>query len=166
METKRRPSGRTLLAGLLVAGGLFYYLGDQRRAVPAATGTSLCGTVTSSAVSRSTLRVATFNIHGGTGRDLRRDLNRTADALRDFDLVWLNEVHGPYFWQVAGQVEELARLTSRRWLFAPTEERWWHHRFGNALLSAQDTAWWQRLPLPSPSRGYRNLVFMELKQSG
>lgn len=161
METKRL-SPRRLLAGLLLAGGLLYYCGDQRRPIAAATGTSFHGTVSTMPGSRSTLRVATFNIHGGTGRDLRRDLTRTAEAVRGFDLVLLNEVHGSYLGQTTGQAEQLAERTGRRWLFAPTEERWWHHQFGNAVLSAVDAAWWQRIPLPNDGRGFRNLVLMEV----
>lgn len=157
---------RWTVPALLLLGGLLFYFGDQRHAVPAATGASFSGTTAATPTAQSSLRVATFNIHGGTGRDLHRDLARTAEAVRGFDLVLLNEVHGPYFWQAAGQAQQLAEATGRRWLFAPTETRWWHHEFGNAVLSVADAAWWQRLPLPSASRGYRNLVLMSVPYAG
>jgi endonuclease/exonuclease/phosphatase family metal-dependent hydrolase len=166
LQNAKWPGGkraRTFLAGLVLAG-VVWYLGDQRQAIPAATGTSLAGTLPIATPSRATLRVATFNIHGGAGRDSRCDLSRTAEALKGFDFVLLNEVHGAYFWQATGQAEQLAKLTGKRWLFAPTEERWWHHQFGNAILSSADMAWWQRVPLPAQSRGYRNLVLTAVKQ--
>ncbi|HET6883713.1 MAG TPA: endonuclease/exonuclease/phosphatase family protein [Pirellulales bacterium] len=163
MPASRRNLGRTVAAGLVLAC-LTWYAGDQRQPIPAARGTALSGEGTSATAKARTIRVATFNIHGGIGRDLRRDLDRTARPLNDFDFVLLNEVHGPYFWQSQGQTEELARRTGKRWLFAPTEERWWHHRFGNAILSSADVAWWQRIPLPGQTRGHRNLVLTAVKQ--
>lgn len=166
MESSRRAMRRWTVPALLLGGGLVFYFGDQRHAVPTATGASFRGTSAATSAERSRLRVATFNIHGGMGHDLRRDLDRTADVIRGFDLVLLNEVHGSYFWQAAGQAEQLAEATGRRWLFAPTETRWWHHEFGNAVLSLADVAWWQRLPLPSASRGYRNLVLMSVPFAG
>ena len=166
MECPRRLSRRTVVVGLMLVAGLSYYYGDQRRAVPAAVGTSLSGARATRSKLRSTLRVATFNIHGGTGRDGRWDLSRTADALKSFDCVLLNEVHGPYFWESTGQAEQLAELTGNRWLFAPTEERWWHHQFGNAILTTASVAWWQRVLLPGGNRGHRNVVLMEVEHGG
>ncbi|HVA46313.1 MAG TPA: endonuclease/exonuclease/phosphatase family protein [Pirellulales bacterium] len=151
---------------LLLVCGLVYLAGDQRRPVPAAVGASLSGKGTRSTTSIATLRVASFNIHGGTGRDRRYDLARTAAALNGFDLALLNEVHGPYFWQTEGQVETLAGLTDQRWLFAPTEQRWWHHQFGNAVLSAADVTQWQRIVLPGSGRGYRNAVLLSIPFAG
>lgn len=162
MEARKQAMRRWAVPALVLGGGLLFYFGDQRHAIPAATGASLRGAAPSLPARKATLRVATFNIHGGVGHDLQRDLTRTADAIHGFDLVVLNEVHGPYFWQTAGQAEELATALGRRWLFAPTETRWWHHEFGNAILSAAEVAWWQRLPLPSASRGYRNMVLMSV----
>jgi endonuclease/exonuclease/phosphatase family metal-dependent hydrolase len=166
MDCPRRISGRTIILGLVLVGGAIYYFGDERRPVPAAAGTSLSGESAAPQSTRSTFRVATFNIHGGIGRDGCCDLTRTADVLNNFDLILLNEVHGPYFWQRAGQSERLAGLTANRWLFAPTEERWWHHQFGNALLASANVRWWQRVPLPSGSRGHRNLVLTEVEYRG
>lgn len=155
----------TIVVGLVLVGAIVYYCGDQRRAVPPAAGTSLSGVTGEPPRKRSTLRIATFNIHGGTGRDGRCDLIRTGDALKSFDFVLLNEVHGTYFWQATGQAEQLAELSRKRWLFAPTEERWWHHQFGNAVLTAAGVTWWQRLPLPGGNRGHRNLVLMEIEHA-
>ena len=146
--------------------GLVYIVGDQRRPLPPAVGSSLAGKDVGPANRSPKLRVATFNIHSGTGRDRRFDLVRTAAALKGIDLALLNEVHGPYFWQAGGQSEQLAGLTGRRWLFAPSEQRWWHHQFGNAVLSAVDVVRWQRLPLPSHGRSCRNAVLLDVEHAG
>ena len=159
-------SVRTVSIVIILLGGLIYYSGDQRHAVPAARGVSLSGTTQSPPHSDTTIRIATFNIHGGTGSDRRLDLDRTAANLTGFDLVMLNEVHGPYFWQAAGQAQLLGELTQKQWLFAPTEERWWYHQFGNALLSSAKVSQWQRLPLPSRGRGYRNVLLLTLEHGG
>lgn len=153
---------RRVAVAIVVVGGLLYYSGDQRRPVPAAIGISLSGKAP--AANGKRIRVATFNIHGGAGNDRRLDLDRTAAALHGFDLIMLNEVHGAYFWQSAGQAQRLAELTHHRWLFAPTEERWWHHQFGNAVLSSAQVTQWQRLGLPSHGRGYRNLVLLTFER--
>lgn len=159
---RRRPA---VIAALLVTG-LLYMAGDQRRPLPPAVGCTLSGEYVAPVGKSSRIRVATFNIHSGTGRDRRYDLARTAAALKGFDLAFLNEVHGPYFWQTSGQVEQLAELTGRQWLFAPSEQRWWHHQFGNALLSAINVTRWQRLPLPSNGRSCRNAVLFDFEHAG
>jgi endonuclease/exonuclease/phosphatase family metal-dependent hydrolase len=156
---RRRRRG-ALALGLFVAFGLIYYSGDQRRAIPAAVGDSLSGSVRASRPAGATIRLATFNIHSGVGSDHRLNLARTAETLQGFDLILLNEVHGPYFWQPSGQADQLAELTGKRWLFAPTEERWWHHRFGNAVLTSADVARWQTISLPGHGRTPRNMVLM------
>jgi endonuclease/exonuclease/phosphatase family metal-dependent hydrolase len=131
------------------------------------TGTTLSGTAVATPSAKSTFRIATFNIHGGEGPDGRFELRRTADVLRNFDLVGLNEVHGRYAWETVDQSEWLGRELGTAWLFAPTEERWWHYRFGNALLCKMPVAGWQRLPLPSQyGRSYRNLVLAEVPFQG
>jgi endonuclease/exonuclease/phosphatase family metal-dependent hydrolase len=155
----RRRHGAIAIT-LVFLAGLIYYGGDKRQPVPAAVGNSLSGIPHEPPSAEPTLRVATFNIHGGIDRNHRFNLGRTADALKGFDLVVLNEVHGPYFWQAQGQTEQLAALTGNRWLFAPTEERWWHHRFGNAALTSANVTHWQTIALPSHGRGYRNMLLM------
>ena len=163
------PSRRwraALVMGLVFAGGLIYYSGDQRRPIAAAVGNSLSGKIHVSPPGRATLRVATFNIHGGVGHDHRLNLARTAGTLKGFDLILLNEVHGSYLWQAKGQAEQLAQLTGKGWLLAPTEERWWHHRFGNAVLASTDVSRWQTIVLPGHGRGYRNMVLLSVPYCG
>ncbi|MDI3316934.1 MAG: endonuclease/exonuclease/phosphatase family protein [Bacillota bacterium] len=85
-----------------------------------------------------TLRVLTWNIHSGVGRDGRLDLERIARVLRSAepDLAALTEVSR--YWPQRGDVDQarylagLAGLPVRR--FAPAFRRG-RAAFGNALLS-------------------------------
>jgi endonuclease/exonuclease/phosphatase family metal-dependent hydrolase len=167
-DTAARPRRRraAVALGLAVSGGFIYYSGDQRRAIPPAVGDSLSGNMEVLPTERATILVATFNIHGGVGDDRRLNLARTAETLKGFDLVLLNEVHGPSLWQKKGQAEQLAELTGKRWLFAATEERWWHHRFGNAVLASTDVGRWQTIDLPGHGHGHRNLVLLSVPHGG
>lgn len=165
LSASSRPGVPNLKRRLLLAAGLaaalLFYSGYQRRPCGADSGTSLAGQAPPVTTASTAFRVGTFNIHGGVGRTGRRDLSRTAAALGDIDLAALNEVHGPYFWQRAGQVETLGQTLHRQWLFAPTEERWWHHRFGNAVLSSLPIASWQIVPLRQrQSHSYRNAALL------
>lgn len=150
--------GLALLAVVLIgidrtaagpAGGSDFFRGDDSRPAPGGT-----------------LRVATFNIHGGRGADGQRDLELTAYTLEGFDLVGLNEVHGA----VLGgrdQAEVLGRRLKLSWLFAPSERRWWRDSFGNAALTSCPVRSWRREPLENSSgHGYRNLTLLELEFAG
>jgi endonuclease/exonuclease/phosphatase family metal-dependent hydrolase len=111
-----------------------------------------------------TLRVGTFNIHGGKGADGRRDLDRVAECLRGLDFVALNEVHGPQLGQTLDQAAELGQKLGLAWLFAPNVRTWYRFDSGNGLLSALPVEFWQRIPLVrGRERGYRNVVLVGLK---
>jgi endonuclease/exonuclease/phosphatase family metal-dependent hydrolase len=84
---------------------------------------------------RSTLRIATYNIHRCRGLDGRTRPERIAAVLRaiDADVVALQEVvgAGP---RGHGQVEELGALLGMGWVMAPARHLR-GHLFGNAVLS-------------------------------
>src|SRR6185312_16114341 len=118
-------------------------------------------------VEQPTFRVATFNIHGGQGRDGRLDLGRTAGCLVGFDFVGLNEVYAGHLWEEAGQAEILGRRTQLAWLFAPAEHRWGHDHFGNAALTSLAVRSWQRIPLPRQyGHSCHNLLLVSLDYRG
>jgi len=109
------------------------------------------------------LRLGTFNIHGCRGRDGRYDVERVANCLRELDFVGLNEVHGPNAWHARNHAQELGEQLDMAWLFAPTEERWWHDRFGNGLLCRYPVASWQRIPLARVhGKSFRNLLHVRM----
>jgi endonuclease/exonuclease/phosphatase family metal-dependent hydrolase len=110
---------------------------------------------------RPTLRLGTFNIHGGKGSDGRRDLNRVAECLGDLDFVALNEVHGCTAFGGSDQAEQLAERLGMQWLFAAANQQWYFQEFGNGLLSRLPVASWERIPLPRQfDRSYRNMVLV------
>ena len=171
-ETESSPScgaarrRRLFLASILASAWLFYH-GYQRRPCGADAGTSLSGDAPATASSGASFRVGTFNIHGGVGRTGMRDLSRTAETLAGLDLAALNEVHGGGLWESEGQAEVLGRRLQRRWLFAPTEDRWWGRRFGNAALSSLTVTSWQTVPLRQrESHSCRNAVLLTARQGG
>jgi endonuclease/exonuclease/phosphatase family metal-dependent hydrolase len=154
---RRWPNRAVAVAAVTLAWVVFK--SSQRVETGPECGTQFAGVAAKADEGKRTMRIATFNIHGGEGLDGRCDLCRTADALRCCDLVGLNEVHGRYAWESCDQAEWLGRELGAPWIFAPTEERWWHYRFGNAMLSKLRIDFWQRIPLPSPhGRSYRNAV--------
>ncbi|MDB5344117.1 MAG: Endonuclease/exonuclease/phosphatase [Schlesneria sp.] len=98
----------------------------------------------------SVLRIGTFNIHSGKGRDRKTDLARTASVFKmPLDVVGLNEVRGTWSQSIGlNQAEQLSSLWGMQSAFIPTERRWWHDHFGNALLTRLPIRQIQRLPLP------------------
>lgn len=116
---------------------------------------------------RETLRVGTFNIHGGKGRDGRRDLARTARNLEELDVAGLYEVRGDWFAWQSDQAEQLGRTLHMDSLFAPSEQIGWSDRFGNGLLSRLELTSVQRIPLPgTQSKRFRNAVLTGVRWQG
>jgi len=157
-KLRRRASALPRGAAVVVLGLVVVLWAGARKtpAPPACGGTALALDVGSSLP--VSFRVGTFNIHGGVGVDRRRDLARTAAALRGFEVVGLQEVHG------RGQVQELEGALRIPGLFAPTERRWWRDDFGNALLSRGPVQQWWLIPLSgSRSGGYRNMLLARVE---
>jgi endonuclease/exonuclease/phosphatase family metal-dependent hydrolase len=114
---------------------------------------------------KSRFRVATYNIRRGKGTDGIRDLNRAAQVLQDADLIGLNEVAGPPFWDEADQVKQLARDLKIGWLFAPNQFRWHRYHFGNGLLSRMEVGRWTSEPLVyrrATAKSFRNRLLAEI----
>jgi len=151
----------TLVAAAVAAG-------SYRQAAGPAQGTALEGTArVSGQAQRQTLRVATYNIHGG--RDARGSyrLERIADCLYDVDLIGLNEVHGALWSGRRNQAMTLGQQVGLAWLFAPAERRWWHDHFGNGCLTSLPVTLWQRIPLAGPQKGSRrNILWVQTKYRG
>jgi endonuclease/exonuclease/phosphatase family metal-dependent hydrolase len=106
------------------------------------------------------LRVATFNIHAGVGRDGVRDLNRTAKALADMDLAALQEVRNPLFGVHGPQISDVGDKLGMAWLFVPAEKRWWRNDYGTGLVTRIPLTDCVRIPMPTPSRQRFRAAFL------
>ena len=134
-----------VIAVLIVA---FLGYGERRVHIGYAAGHSLYGRTQTVPADLTTIRFATFNIRGGKGQDGVRSLDRIAACLKGFDVIGLNEVHGPlHLFSDRDQAKVLGETMDLAWLFAPTERRWWRDHFGNGILSNLPVANWQRIPL-------------------
>lgn len=168
-NTTRRPatSARVRLAVVLaLAVGAFAYEGQLRRPIGPSAG-SLDVRIVASTVPTdqpARLKLGTYNIHMGKGTDGRRDLSRIAGVLGGLDFIGLNEVLGPGLFEHDDQAAVLGRELRMTGLFTPTEERWWHARFGNGLLSRLDVTSWQVVPLARTyGKSYRNLLHVRAR---
>jgi endonuclease/exonuclease/phosphatase family metal-dependent hydrolase len=139
--------------------------GQSHRPCPPAEGIGLHGA--SQASLKPTLRIASFNIHGCRDAQGNQDLERTANALQDFDLIGLNEVHGARPWTSCDQAQALGERLQMPWLFAPTTRRWWRDDFGNGLLCSLPVSRWRRVPLSGTRhKGHRNVIIAEVDHGG
>lgn len=124
------------------------------------------------------VRVATFNMASGVGRDGVRDLNRTARTIREaaqqsgdcgaFDVVALHEVRGEWG-SGGGQAEDIAARLTMRWVMGASERRWWRDDFGNAMLigGAIEGDGVLRIPMPqTQERGWRNVLVVRVPVGG
>jgi len=158
--SSRFPAGRVALL-LLIVVAVFIGQGNQKIPTGPAAGDLLAGPP-ASRPSGNLLRVATFNIDGGVGKaDGRLDLDRTAAAIRGYDLVGLEEVHSN------DQIQTLSQKLAMPGLFAPVERQWWHESFGNGVLTSLDLDHWQRIPLSNPNADSNpNLLLLRLQFAG
>ena len=118
-------------------------------------------------VDGSGLLVTSYNIHGGKGTDRVRDLDRIADNLRGAQLIGLNELHRMNPFSSSNQAEQLGAALGMPWLFAPTEQKWWYHDFGNGLLTSLPIDYWQRIPLSrNYGKSFRNVVLAAVEYRG
>jgi endonuclease/exonuclease/phosphatase family metal-dependent hydrolase len=158
---------RRIIACVLLLPALAFltWLASLPQPTGPAAGTELQGQAARSAApQRDSFRIATFNIHGCTGADGRRDVQRVAACLEGLDVVALNEVHGPRLWECDNQAALLGRQLRVAWLFAPATRNWHFSEFGNGLLAGLPVESWQRIPLAaSNGRGYRNAVLARIR---
>jgi len=153
------------IVGVIIAA---IVMGSYRRSAGPAQGLVFQGAVRTPAQSgRQTLRVASYNIHGGRDGRGNDNLDRTADCLRDADLIALNEVNSSLWAGNPNQAMALGERVGVAWLFAPAERRWWHDHFGNGCLTSLPVTYWQRIPLAGPKRGSRrNILWVQARYQG
>lgn len=161
-----RSRWKRAFVGLALASA-FVYASSLRRPTGPEAGVALHVPTSRSDDGNATLRIGTFNIHGGRGVDGELNLGRIADTLRGLDFAGLNEVRGGFTESGADQAASLGQSLSMPWLYAPTEERWWCDQFGNGLLSNLPVASWQRIPLARRyGKSFRNAVLVRAQHEG
>jgi len=111
-------------------------------------------------LSNSSIRIGTFNIHSGKGRDEVFDLKRTANTIpRHLDIVFLQEVRSGLWGFSPDQAASLAQQLYMRNVFLPVEAQWFQPHFGNALLSRRNHDVIASLPLPcTQGKKYRGAM--------
>lgn len=113
----------------------------------------------------SRLRLATYNIHSGIGRDGRRDLGRTAQVIGELgaDVVALQEVDSRH--DVADTLTFLAGHTGMTALAGPTLQRK-DSTYGNAVLTRARVLEVQHIDLSVPRREPRGALNVRVAVSG
>jgi len=162
-RTWRRHAARIAIVLVVVAG--LRHLSHRDPFGPSA-GTLEVNVVAPAvaATEPATLRIGTYNIHGGRGTDGVYDLDRIAGMLRGLDFVGLNEVHGPMPWQSEDQAATLGRTLGMTPLYVPTEDRWRCLQFGNALLTRAAVDHWQAVPLERRyGKSHRHLLHARVR---
>jgi endonuclease/exonuclease/phosphatase family metal-dependent hydrolase len=145
------------LAGMLI--GLIVWDGIDRRAADATQPMEQGSAAVDPAVAPQTLKLVSFNIHGGKGSDGKRDLSRIATLINDVDYVGLYEVRGATAFQSSNQAASLAQSCKTAWAFAATERQWGSDHFGNALLSRIPIRQVIRIPLINTrGKAFRNAI--------
>ena len=155
-----------LLLLLAFTIGLIIWQANVIRPLAPSAGTRINSEIEKKDLKSSAFRIATYNIQGGKGTDGIRDINRTATALKGFDVIALNEVRGETLLSHSSQVEKLGEILKMGWLFLPSEIRYFKESFGNGLLSSFPVNIWYRNPLiyeydDNTSSSYRNLTTIQ-----
>ncbi len=165
-QQRRRRSALFAGAACSLALALALALGSDRRPASAAAGVGLNGPAPTG-VAQQYLRVASFNIHSGRDRQGRTNLERTARAIAEVDLVALYEVRSSGAWFGGDQAQWLGQRLGLAWLYAPSERRWGHNHWGNALLAGARVGAWRTTPLVGTrGKAYRNFVVAEVEFHG
>lgn len=160
--------GRLALVGLVLCA-LGVWIGSDRLPADATCETVWQGDPEHKSLPGNVFRIASFNIHGGKGRDGDLDLRRVADCIRAVrpQFVGLNEVHGSCFETRLNQADELGRHLGMASQFIPTEKRFWQPSFGNGLLANVATAAVHKLPLPcTQGKKYRTATLTTFEVGG
>jgi len=158
----RRRNLIILIVLLALAGG--GWLASRPQPTGPAQGSAIEGQAVHRDTPRGSFRIGTFNIHGCTGADGRRDIARVAECLADLDFAALNEVHGPRPWERDDQAALLGGRLGMQWLFAPATRDWHCIDFGNGLVTRMPVESWERIPLTADNgRGYRNMMLVRLR---
>jgi endonuclease/exonuclease/phosphatase family metal-dependent hydrolase len=166
-----RPITATLFSkeilGLVLLIAAVIAWGDDRDPADATEPLVVNGTPQFETLPQATLRVGTFNIHGGKGLDGVRDLDRTSELLRDLDVVALQEVHAGALGMSQDQATAIGQKLNLAALFVPAERRWWRNSYGNGLLTRIAPTGLHRIPLvTTQNRKFRMALLFNVRHDG
>lgn len=114
-----------------------------------------------------TLKIASFNIHSGKGRDGVTALSRTLALMDDRDFIGIYEVRATPFADMPNQAAVLGTSLQSYWLFAPTERQWWYEHFGNGIVHRYGIPEVVRIPLDNTrGKAFRNAILATVELQG
>ncbi len=114
------------------------------------------------------LRVVQASLHNAGGAQEPRVVAALARCVADSDVVGLTEVRGAgLLGREPDRATAFAARVGMAALFAPTERRWWHEHYGNALLTRLPLASWRREMLPRQiGYSHRGMLLAEVEVGG
>lgn len=120
---------------------------------------------------KDVITVATFNIQTGKSLTGKRDIARSANTVKDADLVGVQEVYAPTLLNRIGfgicQTHYLAKIGKFAWLLSATKKRWLIEHRGNGLLSKLPISDWRVEILPDQSKkSFRNMTVADVNWQG
>ena len=165
---QRKSRWRFVAAGLFAAlVGLIVWDGADRKAADATRPIMMSPNVAIERNHPRTLKLASFNIHGGKGTDGVRNVSRIAELLTDVDVSGLYEVRASSYEITPNQAATIANANKLSWLFAPSERRWWTDHFGNGLTYRIPVRSAIRIPLVNTrGKAYRNAILATAEMQG
>ena len=130
----------------------------------------LCGT--EKEISKvSTFTVTTFNVQTGKNLHGKRDIRRAADAIKESQLVGIQELYAPTYLSrlklCLSQIQTLSNAGGFDWLFCATRRRWLREHRGNAILSKLPVTDWKIQALPDHTgKRFRNMTIVKAHWQG
>jgi len=121
--------------------------------------------------SQETIVVATYNIQGGKSLSGQRDITKSANVIKDADLVGVQEVYADTYLNkfklTKSQTHCLACVGGFNWLFGATKRRWFREFRGNSLLSKLPVSEWNVEMLPHKSgKKFHNMLTARITWKG
>jgi len=156
--TPRSWKSVAILFGIIIVA-LILYDGADRRAADATKPLARGPASLPGKRPPVTLKIASFNIHSGKGRDGVTALSRTLALMDDRDFIGIYEVRATPFADMPNQAAVLGTSLQSYWLFAPTERHWWHEHFGNGIVHRYGIPEVVRIPLDNTrGKAFRNAI--------